>query len=110
MEKDELKKLKSQALKSARQRTGASKSLIEFSDKEWEAVQAGALSPTLLGKILKNSNKDQVKQLSMPRTQAGLSPAHLARAKAMANNGYSQSDIASALGVSTTTINTALKV
>jgi DNA-binding XRE family transcriptional regulator len=32
------------------------------------------------------------------------------RAKAMANNGYSQSDIASALGVSTTTINTALKV
>ena len=110
MEKDELKKLKAQALRSARQRTGASKSLIEFSDKEWAAVQAGALSPTLLGKILKNANKDQVKQLSMPRTQAGLSPAHLARAKAMANNGYSQSDIASALGVSTTTINTALKV
>ena len=109
MEKDELKKLKSQALRSARQRIGASKSLIEFSDKEWEAVQAGALSPTLLGKILKNSNKDQVKQLSMPRTQEGLSTAHLARAKAMANNGYSQSDIASALGVSTTTINTALK-
>lgn len=109
MEKAELKKVKNQALNAARNRVGASKQLITFSDREWEAIQAGAVSPTLLSKILKNSDRDMVKQLAMPKTVQGLAPAKVARAKAMAANGHSQADIAAVLGVSPSTISEVIK-
>lgn len=110
MDKDEIKRLKNQALAMARARFKASKSETEvaFTDREWQAVQAGAISHSMLEDLMNYANMDRVRQLAQPRTQRGLSAAKRARAKAMAANGYSQADIASALGASTTAVQEAL--
>jgi len=101
MEPSELKKAKSQALNEARNRMGAKKQRIDISDKEWEAIQAGAVTNTVVNKILSNTDLDKIKQLAMPRTNTitGLSPAKETRVRAMLASGNTQQDIANALGV-----------
>ena len=44
MTKAEVKKASQQALAQARSSVGAKRSNIEITDKEWEAIQAGAIS------------------------------------------------------------------
>lgn len=101
----ELKKIKGQALEEARNKVGAKKQQIEITLKEWEAIQAGALSHTTILSILDNSNLDKVKALATPRKDAPkVSTARLARARTMLNAGYTQSEVANALGMSLTTI------
>lgn len=107
-DKEKLKKLRGQQLSAARVRCGAKKDKIFFTDKEWEAIQSGAIKKTKLEKIIANADKDQVKQLSMPKSNLVLNPTKIAVIKAMSQNGYSQSEIATALGVSTSTVNRAL--
>lgn len=104
MEKDELKKVKRIALAKARARMGDKKTLVEITDREWEAIQAGAVSANTLSKILDNSDPERVKSLATPRQSTSLSPAKLARAKALLASGHTQADIANVLGVSTKTI------
>lgn len=107
-DKDKMKKLRGQALASARTAVGAKKERIKFTDKEWEAIQAGAFRPSKLEKILNNSDKDEIKQRAMPKADRKIKPATLATIKAMANSDYSQAEIAEMLGVSTSTVNKAL--
>ena len=104
MTNKEIKKAGQQALDKARRQVGAKKELIEISDKEWEAIQAGAVSPNKLQKILNNSNMDTVKQMAMPRSTSKLSPAKLAHIATLKASGYTNEQIAKKLGVSTSTI------
>ena len=104
MDKDDLKKVKTQALNEARNRTGAKKQQISITDREWEAIQAGAISNNKLTKILNNTDLDQIKQLATPRTKVSLSPAKEKRALSMLNTGYTYAEIADALGISVSTI------
>ena len=104
MDKDDIKKVKNQALSEARIRTGASKDNIVITDKEWAAIQAGAISTSKLTKILNNTDIDVVKQLATPRTSTSITPAKKSRIKSMLNLGYTQAEIADAVGVSTSTI------
>jgi hypothetical protein len=100
MEASEIKKIKGQALIEARTRTKASKQVIEIEDREWEAIQAGAISTNTLSQILNNANMDKVKQLATPRTSLSMTTTKQAKAKSMAASGYTQSEIADAIGVS----------
>ena len=102
MEGDELKKIRNQALRGARVRVGADKERIEISSKEWEAIQAGAITNNKLQQILSNTDLDKIKQLAMPRvdTRTGLSSAKESRIKMMLASGETQKAIANALGVS----------
>lgn len=104
MDSDDLKKLKSRALTNARATTGSAKQHIKISDKEWEAIQAGAISTNKLKKIIDNSDLDSLKQLAMPRESSLMSPGKIAKAKAMQANGYQSNEIADALGVSVSTL------
>jgi hypothetical protein len=97
-------KISAQAIAEARLRTGAAKTKIHISDKEWEAIQAGAVSNTRLRDIVNNADLDRVRELATPKRPQSVTPAIAARAKAMMNAGYSQADIAEALGVSVSTI------
>jgi DNA-binding CsgD family transcriptional regulator len=110
-DKDHLKRLKGQALDGARHRVGANKksSSITITPREWEAIQAGAVSPTQLTKILNNTNMDHVRQLATPRVNYGLPASKVGLARQMRNNGYTTAEIADSLGVSTTTVNKALR-
>lgn len=109
MSPDELKKVKSQALKAARARVGAQKSRINIEPKEWEAIQAGAISTNRLKEIVANSDLDDLKQLATPRTQTLMTSTKLNRARSMASSGYTQAEIAKALGVSLTTLKDGLR-
>lgn len=109
MDRTQLKKVESQALAEARTRTGAKKELVKITDREWEAIQAGAISNNKLTQILNNSDLDRVKALATPRKQILMSSTKKARANQMAASGYTQAEIADALGVSLTTLKEGLK-
>ena len=109
MDGDDLKKIKVQALQEGRNRIGANKKKIEVTDKEWEAIQAGAISNNMLSQIINNMQSDQLKALATPRTVKVMTDSKIARAKAMLNSGYTQAEIADHLGVSVSTLNSSLK-
>lgn len=108
MEADELKKIKGQALTEARRRTGAKKQRIEITQVEWDAIQAGAISNNRLNEILKNTDLDVVKALATPRDRPAMPKAKVARAQSLLASGYTQAEVAEALGVPTSTLNDAL--
>lgn len=106
---DQIKKIRGQALADARHRMNAKKQEIEITDKEWHAIQAGAVSPSALKNILANTNTKALKQRAMPRYRTVMSPARMQRAKSMLALGHTQSEIADALGVPVSTVVSALK-
>lgn len=109
MDSDDLKKLKGRCLTEARLQTGASKQQIKIEPKEWEAIQAGAISTNKLKSIVQNSDLDVLKQLAMPREMRGVTPAQESRIKVLESRGYTLAEIADAIGVSTSTINNVLQ-
>ena len=104
MSKAEIKKANQLAIEDARNMVGAKRHPIEVTDKEWECIQGGGISPTKLRKILNFMDDAQIKEMSMPKTQKGLSNAKIAKIQQMRASGYTISDIADDLGVSTSTI------
>ena len=78
---------------------------VDISDKEWEAIQAGAISTSKLEQILNNADSDKVKQLASPRKAVTVSSSQAARIKSMLNFGYTQAEIAEATGLSVSTVN-----
>lgn len=100
------KKIKSQAEAEARVRTGARKQRIELTQREWDAIQAGAISNHMLKKILANSDLETLKTLATPRTPRVMTSAKQARAKQQLANGYTQAEVAANLGVSLSTLKT----
>lgn len=101
-----LKKVKDQAIKEARLKVGADSkgTKINITDKEWEAIQVGAISKSKLEKILNSTKIEDVKERAMPRKKVGLRTAQINKIKSMNASGYTIAQIAEALGVSTSTI------
>lgn len=108
MTDEEIKKVRGQQLVSARTKVGAKKTRVEITPKEWEAIQAGAISPSKLNQIINNSDMTSVKTLATPRTTTAMNDSKAALAKAMAASGHTQSEIAERLGVSTSAVTKAI--
>ncbi len=104
MEEGEKKKASSKALEEARIRVGAQKHPIEISPREWEAIQAGAISPSKLKDILDNTDTEKLKELALPREAIVHDPALRARASELIRGGYTQAEVASHLGISVSTL------
>lgn len=104
--KKELNKIKQAALYDARASVGASGrgTRINLTDREWEAIQAGAISDSKLVSILRYTDPDAIKQRALPRTTTQLSTAKVNKINSMNRSGYSLAEIAKALGVSTSTV------
>ena len=102
----ELQKIKRYAIEEARSSVGASgrDTRIEITDREWEAIQAGAISSTKLSQILRYSDPDKIKERALPKTTTQLSSAQTTKMKAMKASGYTIAEIAESLGVSTSTV------
>lgn len=98
-------RIEAMALNQARAAVGAKKEKIKITDREWEAIQAGAISTNKLIKILNNADSDAVKKLATPRKESTFSSGQLALIKSMYNTGmYTQKEIADKFGVSVSTI------
>ena len=109
MTKAEIKKEGQRALTKARLQVGAQRTPITISDREWEAIQAGAISDSKLDKILKYADSEVVREKATPRQKATIPPAKTNKAQMMYNSGYTLAEIADALGVSTSTVSKFLK-
>lgn len=109
MTKGELKKEKQRSLTNARLKVGAERKPIDITDKEWEAIQAGAISPSKLNQMLNHTDIDKVRERATPRTKTSLSSAKISKISAMKASGYTTAEIAKALGVSTSTVTKYLK-
>lgn len=104
MTKKELKKVKQQALTSARESVGAKNVKIDITDKEWEAIQAGAISENKLMQILNKSDLDTIRKRATPRPGKSLSAAKINRIKAMRASGYTNAEIAEQMDIPASTV------
>lgn len=103
-DKKMLKKVSQQAIVAARQQVGAKRHPITISDKEWEAIQAGAISDNVLSQILDSADIDNLRQRATPRANNELSNGKIALIKARAASGYTNAQIAESLGISASTV------
>lgn len=106
MDKKEIKKASQRAIYDARASVSASgkDTRIKLTDKEWEAIQAGAISDTKLSKILQYADPDDVRQRATPRATTQLSSAKINKIKSMAKSGYTNAEIAESMGISTSSV------
>lgn len=106
MTKEEIRKASQIAITNARASVGASSkdSKIEITDKEWEAIQAGAISDSQLTQILRYADADKLRERATPKATTQLSTAKVNRIKAMASSGFTNAEIAEALGVSSSSV------
>ena len=102
---------RSRALTQARAEVGAKKEPVVITDREWEAIQANAISTTKLTQILNNTDQEAFKMRAMPRTSpSSLSPSQVSLIEAMSSSGmYTQKEIADRLGVSASTVSSVLR-
>jgi DNA-directed RNA polymerase specialized sigma24 family protein len=109
-DRDSLKKVKARELTSARNQMGARKKDVEvqITPKEWEAIQAGAISTNRLREILDNADSDAVKKLAMPREMTVMTSPKQALARSMLASGYTQAEVSEHLGIPVSTIMSSL--
>lgn len=106
-DKDKLKKLSAKALEDARDLVNGGhkkRYRIELSDREWEAIQAGAISNEKMKTIIRYSDKDELKKRATPRQTTGLKSSTKSRARALLASGHTWAEVADTLGVSTTSL------
>lgn len=112
MDKDDLKKRKQQAVTRARSEVGALSRKdrnVEITDKEWEAIQAGAISKSDLNYILNNTDLSAVRKRTTPRATTELSKSQISRIKSLSARGFTMAEIAKKMGKSPSTIQNYLK-
>lgn len=104
MTKKEKKKLAQISMTEARNQVGAHRVNIDITDKQWEAIQAGAISDTTLRKILNNTDLDKLRERATPKTSNAVSTAKINRIKSLSAAGYTTAQIADFLNLSSSTV------
>ena len=112
MKPGDLKKLSQRSLSKYREEVGSisrKKRAIEINDREWEAIQAGAISENKLKQILDNSDPDSLRQRAMPKAKNTLSSAQINRIKRLSDSNFTLKQIADKMNISTATVSNYLK-
>lgn len=107
--KAKLNKRTAQVLNEARISTGSKSSKIHLTDREWDAIQAGAVTMTKAKKILDKVDPDELKQRATPRQSKGLTTTQKNRIEHLMASGYTQADIAESMGISSSTVSRYLR-
>ena len=111
MKKEDEKKARQQSLTRARQEVGSVSRRdrnINITDKEWEAIQAGAISEAKLKRILNNADPDSLRERATPKNSKSVSSGTINRIKAMSAS-YTIGEIADKLNMSPSTVSKYLK-
>jgi DNA-binding CsgD family transcriptional regulator len=112
MSKSDIKKANQRAVSKYRAEVGAVSRRdrnIDITDREWEAIQAGAISENTLTKILNNTDTAKLRERATPRTKAALTDSQIKRIKAMKNSSFTIEQIAAKFGVSPSTVSKYMK-
>lgn len=102
--KEEIKKKRNKILAEARIQAGCNKQRVILDEKEVEAVQKGAISNATMLEIFNQGDQDKLKKAFTPKTKRGMTTSQISKAKRLLKAGYTQADVAEALGVSVSTI------
>ena len=111
MSVSDIKKASQQAVTKYREEVGSvarKKRNIDITDKEWEAIQAGAISDAKLVEILNNTDIDKLRARATPKTRTTLTDSQISRIKTLSSN-YTIAEIAKKMGKSPSTISNCLK-
>lgn len=105
---DKRRKLSAKALEHARDAvrggTHEKRYRIDLTEREWEAIQAGAISDTMFQTVIRYSDTAELRKKAMPKASTGLKPTTRSRAIMLLKAGNSLAYVAEELGVSTTTL------
>lgn len=77
---------------------------IDITDREWLAIQSGAISNDKLKKILDNSDPELLRQKAMPNDKKPLNVSQINRIKSLYNSNLTLEQIAKKMNVSVSTI------
>ena len=111
MKPSDIKKASQQAVTKYREEVGSvsrKKRNIPITDREWEAIQAGAISDVKLTQILNNTDIDKLRERATPKTRTMLTDSQVSRIKALSAN-YTIAEIAKKMGKSPSTISNCLR-
>lgn len=100
----EKKKISQKAISKARKEVGAERMEIKVTDRQWDAINQGAVHKSTLETLFKYADMKDIRERAMPRQSNQLSSAKVAHIKAMSASGYSTSQIAEQMGVSVSTV------
>lgn len=105
LDSDDRRKIRGQCLSDARKDTGASKARVKFTEKQWEAVNARAISASKLKELLKNADKENYTNLARPK-QNRITDQQKALVKSLyaKNAGADWEEIANRAGVSLSSV------
>ena len=105
-DKEHLGKIKQQLLTSSRKSVGSVRPKFDITDREWEAIQAGAISSSFLEDVIKYVGVDKMAVRATPKSSGkGLSTSDINKIRRLyESDSYSVADIAEAMGCSTSTI------
>ena len=110
MTKEEKKKFRQRALTKARAQTGSKRNPVKITDKEWEAIQAGAIHDTTLKRVLEYADVDTLRDRATPKKyKYEFNTAKINNIRQMLDLGYTWDDLARRYGVSTSTLQRAVK-
>ena len=104
LEGEDLKKAKTQALNYARAKFGVKRETIKITDREWEAIQKGAITDNVLTQIIQHSDMEILRSYATPKKSRTLSAAQINKLHAMKQSGYTNDEIATALGISSSAV------
>jgi hypothetical protein len=108
MSSSQERKIKRRAIEDARARVFAKKQRVDITQDEWNAIQAGAISNNQLEAILRHSDLETIRKYATPKQRLVMTSTKTARAKAMLASGYTQAEVADALGVALSTLKLSL--
>ena len=112
LKSDDIKKLSQRSMSKYREMVGSitrRERNINITDRQWEAIQAGAISENKLKQILDNSDPDSLRQKAMPKNISGLTNAQISRIRAMNNSNFTINQIAEKMNVSPSVVSKYLK-
>jgi hypothetical protein len=98
------KKVRTQEMNKARSEVGAKSIKIDITPDEWEAIQSGAIHENKQQRIFQKADPEQLRNYAMPKQTNTLSQVKQNKINALARSGYSTTEIADSLGISTATV------
>lgn len=101
---DEIGKIKQQELTKARAKYGAGRMNSGITEKEAAAINVGAIGGSKLKRILSVIDQTNLRETFMPKERKEISSSRKSRIRSMAKSGYTNDEIAKALGYSVSTI------
>ena len=103
-DKAKVRKMGNVELNNARTSLGIGKYKISLTEREWEAIQSGAVNKTTQRELFKKMDSAELKKLAMPLETKTISDNTKAKIKSLSSAGYTNSEIADYLGLSTDTV------